>query len=91
MNLYTKLGRPLQVSGKTVYSGRGVPIGRIRGTKVFGTDGRYVGTIVSDRLVCRSTHSASIGSPFSCAARAGVARARRAASAVWGEEPNVPD
>jgi hypothetical protein len=42
MDLYTKDGRPLQVSGETVYSRSGQPVGRIRGSKVFGTDGRYV-------------------------------------------------
>ena len=57
MGLYTKDGRPLQVSGETVYSPSGQPVGRIRGCKVFGTDGRYVGTIVGDRLVYRSTDS----------------------------------
>ena len=67
------------------------PVGRIRGSKVFGTDGRYVGTIVGDRLVYRSTDSAAIGSPFAAANRAGTARANRAGSAIWGDEPDIPD
>jgi len=91
MNLYTKNGRPLQVSGDKVYSGSGVIIGRIKGEKVFGTDGRYVGTIVNDRLVYRSTQSAGISSPFSAANRAGSARAHRAGSAMWGDEPDIPE
>ena len=70
MDLYTKDGRPLQVSGETVYSRSGQPVGRIRGSKVFGTDGRYVGTIVGDRLVYRATDSAAMGSPFAAASRA---------------------
>jgi hypothetical protein len=90
-NLYTKNGRPLQVSGETVYSRSGRVIGRIRGGKVYGTDGRYVGTITGDRLVHRSTDSAGIGSPFSAANRAGSGRAHSAASAVWGDEPDIPD
>ena len=49
MDLYTKGGRPLQVSGETVYSRSGTVIGRIRDEKVYGTDGRYVGTITGDR------------------------------------------
>ena len=48
MDLYTKNGRPLQVSGDYVYSHSGKIVGRIRGEKVFGTGGRYVGTIVGD-------------------------------------------
>jgi hypothetical protein len=91
MDLYTKDGRPLQVSGETVYSRSGQPVGRIKGSKVFGTDGRYVGTIVGERLVYRSTDSASIGSPFAAAHRAGSARANRAGSAIWGDEPDIPD
>lgn len=91
MDLYTKNGCPLQVSGDKVYSRSGQVVGRIRGGKVYGPDGRYVGTIVNDRLVYRSTHSASISSPFSAANRAGTARANRAGSAMWGDEPDVPD
>lgn len=91
MDLYTKNGRPLQVSGSTVYSRTGRVVGRIKGEKVYGTDGQYVGTIVGDRLVYRATHIASISSPFSTANRAGIARASRAGSAIWGEEPDIPD
>ena len=91
MDLYTKDGRPLQVSGSTVYSRSGVVVGRIKGEKVYGPDGQYVGTIVGDRLVYRSTHSASVSSPFSAASRAGSGRADRAGSAIWGDEPDIPD
>lgn len=91
MDLYTKNGRPLQVSGNTVYSGSGIVVGRTKDDKVYGTDGRYVGTIAGDRLVYRSTDSAGIGSPFSAANRAGSARANRVGSAIWGDEPDIPD
>jgi len=91
MDLYTKNGQPLQVSGNTVYSRSGTVIGRINGEKVYGPDGRYVGTIVDDRLVYRSTDGASISSPFSAANRAGTARANRAGLAIWGDEPDLPD
>lgn len=91
MSLYTKDGRPLQESGDYIYSGSGIPVGKRRGDKVFGPDGRYVGTITGGRLVHRSTDSASIGSPFSVANRAGSARAHAAGSATWGDEPEIPD
>jgi hypothetical protein len=91
MDLYTKNGSPLQVQGDKVYSRSGQIVGRINGEKVYGTDGRYVGTIVNERLVFRSTHSASIGSPFSAANRVGTAKASRVGSAMWGDEPNIPD
>lgn len=91
MELYTKNGRPLQVSDDKVYNRSGKVVGRIKGEKVYGTDGRYVGTIVGDRLVYRSTHSAGISSPFSAANRAGSARANRTASAIMGDEPDIPN
>ncbi len=55
MDLYTKNGKPLQLLGTIVYSRSGKVVGRIKSDKVFGTDGRYVGSIVGDRLVYRST------------------------------------
>lgn len=91
MHLYTKGGRPLQVSGDTVYSRSGKVVGRIRGEKVYGPNGRYVGTITSGRLVYRSTDTAGLGSPFATANRAGSAAANSAASAIWGDEPSIPD
>lgn len=91
MGLYTKNGKPLQVSGDIVYSKSGKVVGRINGQKVFGTDGRYVGTIVSDRLVYRSTDSSAICSSFSAANRVGSAMANSVGSAIWGNEPNIPD
>jgi hypothetical protein len=91
MELYTKNGRPLQVSSDTVYSRSGKVVGRIKGEKVYGTNGRYVGTITDGRLVYRSTDSAGIGSPFAAANRAGSAKANHAGSAIWGDEPNIPD
>lgn len=91
MDLYTKNGLPLQVFGNTVFSKSGKVVGRINGEKVFGTNGRYVGTIVKDRLVYRSTNSAAIGSSFSSANRAGSAKANRAGSGIWGDEPNIPN
>lgn len=91
MTLHTKDGRPLQISGDTVYSGSGHVVGRIRGDRVYGPDGRYVGTITNGRLVYRSTDSAGIGSPFSAAPRAGAGQAPAAGSALWGAEPDIPD
>lgn len=91
MNLYTKNGRPLQVSGDTVYSRPGKVVGRMQGDKVYGPNGRYVGTITSGRLVHRSTDSVGASSPFATANRAGSAWANSAGSATRGDEPNIPD
>lgn len=91
MDLYTKDGKALQVSGDTIYSRSGIVVGRIKGEKVYGPDGQYVGTITNDRLVYRSTDSASISSPFCAANCSGSAKANRAGSAILGDEPNIPE
>ena len=89
--MHTKNGRPLQVSGSTFYSESGQVIGRVREDKLFGQDGRYVGTVVGDRLVYRSADSARIAPAFSAAKRAARALTNRARSAVRGDEPVIPD
>jgi hypothetical protein len=91
MGLYTKNGRPLQVSGEKIYSKSGTIIGRIRHNKVFGTNGRYVGTVVGDRLVYRSTDSASTSGVFGASVRAGSALGNTIGSSILGDEPNIPD
>lgn len=91
MDLYTKDGKPLQVSGDTVHSRSGALVGRIKGDKVHGPDGRYVGTIVGDRLVYRSTQDNTVSGAFSAANRSGAGRGDRAGSAIWGDEPDIPD
>lgn len=91
MNLYTKNGRPLQVSGNTVYSRSGKHIGHISNGKVYDPWGRYAGTINGDRVVYRSIDSATISSPTVASPSAGSAAASAAGSAIWGDEPNFPD
>ncbi len=90
-NLYTKAGRPLRRSGDNLFSRSGIQAARIRGNKAYGPNGRYVGTLVGDRLVYRSTDSAAISSAFAAARQAGSASANRVGSALWGEEPPIPD
>lgn len=90
-SLYTKSGRPLQVSGEKVYSRSGKYLGRIKRNKVFDPQGRYAGSIVGNRVVYRLTDSASISGPSVSASRAGSAAVRAAGAAIWGDEPNFPD
>jgi hypothetical protein len=89
--LYTKNGRPLQVHGDKVHSRSGRYVGKLRNGKLFDPRGRYLGTVVGDRVVYRSTNSASISGPSVAANRAGIATARRAGSAIWGDEPQIHD
>lgn len=91
MELYTKNGRPLRVLGGTVYTASGKPVGQIRGDKVLGTNGHYVGTIINGRLVHRTSDSAAIGTPFAPTPQAGIAKPNATPSAVLGDEPNIPD
>jgi hypothetical protein len=85
--LYTKNGKPLQVSGDDIFDRSGRHVGRRRRDKVYGPDGRYAGTIVGDRVVYRSTDSATVSSSFACRAGSGSASASRVGSAIWGDEP----
>lgn len=89
--LYTKDGRPLKVSGSSVYAQSGEYVGRIRGDKVFHPSGRYAGTIVGDRVVYRHIHSARVSSPSSRIRSMGFAATRRVPSSIMGQEPDFPD
>ena len=91
MNLYTKNGRPLQVSGDQVHSRSGVYIGRISNGKVYDPSGRYAGTIDGDRVVYRVTDSASMSSPSIAVPRVGSATMNSLGAAMLGDEPPFPD
>ena len=91
MDLYTKNGRPLQVLGDIVYSRSGRPVGRIVGSKVHGTDGRYVASVVGDVLVYNPTEGAGSSGSFSVGSIAAIGTASRIASSIVGEEPDIPD
>jgi hypothetical protein len=91
IGLYTKKGRPLQISGDRVYSKSGIIIGRIKRDKVYGANGQYLGTIVGDRLVYRSSQSGTVSGSFSAGNRGGSGMGNRGGSGIWGEEPNIPD
>ena len=69
--IYTKDGRPLKVSRARPHLSVWQHVARIRNGKAYGSDGRYVGTIVNDRLIYRSANSATISSPFAPRASAG--------------------
>jgi hypothetical protein len=86
--LYTKQGRALRVDGDDLVSHAG-HVARLRGGFAFGPDGRYVGTVVGDRLIYRTTDSAHIASPYVRRATAGHAYADRVATAAWGDEPPI--
>jgi hypothetical protein len=89
--MHTKDGRALQVNGTTLYTGAGHVVGRIRDHRLFDQDGRYVGTVVGDRLVYRAAERNKVGPGFTasrCPPRALHDRAR--VSMLRGEEPTLP-
>lgn len=90
-HLYTKNGRPLRLDGDRLFARSGRQVGKVRSGKVFGPDGRYVGTIIGDRVIYRSTQSASIGSSFAPSVRSPSGYANHAGSGRWGDEPPIPD
>jgi hypothetical protein len=91
MSLYTKQGIPLQEIDSYVFTSAGIAVGQRRNDKVFGPDGRYVGTIVDDRLVYREDDSVCIGSPFTVANCDSYHTAHAGSSDTPGEEPHIPD
>jgi hypothetical protein len=90
MSLYTKEGKPLQERGDIIYSSSGTVIGKKKGTKVFGTNGQYVGTIVRDRLTYLHQDSASMGSTFSAGNIGGSERGNIGSVGINGDEPKIP-
>jgi len=90
-SIYTKNGRPLRRDGDDLYARSGTHVARLRGDQAFDPRGKYVGTLVGDQLIYRSTQSATVSSPFAKSSRVGSAQANRAATAQWGDEPPIPD
>ena len=91
MDLYTKEGRPFHQDGDDLFSRSGTHAARLRGKKAYHPDGQYVGTLVGNRLVYRTTDSASLGPVFATRLRAGTASADAVGAAVLGDEPPIPD
>jgi hypothetical protein len=89
--MHTKNGKPLQVTGSTLYTGSGQVVGRLRHDKVFGKDGRYVGSVVDGRLVFRAADSGRIAPAFAAATCSARAMASLPRSSVRGDEPTIPD
>ena len=88
--MHTKNGKPLQVIGNTIYNGSGQVMGRVREAKVFAQDGSYVGTVVGDRLVFRSSDSYKVAPAFTAAKCKARGLSERARSKVRGDEPTLP-
>jgi hypothetical protein len=89
--LFTRDGRPLKVDGDDVFDRSGRQVARLRGRTLHGCDGRYVGTLIGDRVVYRASDDTTISSPFAPRSVAGSAKADRPPAALRGDEPFVRD
>lgn len=89
MKLHTKEGKPLVVSDNIIYTKSGKAVGKINGNTVTGPNGNYVGTIVHDRLVYRSSDSSVKGSEFSADPKTESRVSKRRDSYIRGDEPKI--
>ena len=87
--LYTKEGWPLRRDGRRLFSSSGAEVARLRDDRAYGADGRYVGTIVNERLVYRPMHAGRTASSFLPSHRMGFSRMRRMGRLMSGSEPPI--
>lgn len=64
MVIYTTSGRPLLREDDDLFGTSGTHVARLEGEMAYDKRGRYVGTLVEDRLVYRLADSMTIGEPF---------------------------
>lgn len=88
-SLYTKNGVPLKLQGSAVFNPSGENFGYLQGDRVYDLQGGYRGTVVSGRLIYRSTDSVTMGSARAATAGTASASASVSATAAWGDEPNI--
>lgn len=89
--IFTKEGRPLRRYGDDLFSESGTHVAKLKGDKAYRREGEYLGALVRNRLIYRSTDSAGVGSPFARRVGTPSAAARSAAIADWGDEAPIPD
>lgn len=87
--IYTKDGRPLRVKDDDLFDESGQHVARLRKGKAYNPNGIYVGTIVDGRLIYRSTNSAGVGPVYAPRVSAGFAKAIKAPTGKWGDEPHI--
>jgi hypothetical protein len=89
-DLFTRDGKALALIDDDVFDRAGAHVARRSGTHLYGPDGRYVGTIIGDRVVYRSIDDITVHAPFARRRHVGSARADRPRAALRGEEPFGP-
>ena len=89
--IHTKDGRPLTRSGDDLHARSGRHVAKLRDGRAYGPDGRYVGTLVGDRLVYRAGDSVAMSVLFLETPRAGSVRVDAIGAQILGEEPPIPD
>jgi hypothetical protein len=62
--IHTPQGRPLLLQDGDIFSGSGTHLARMHGNVAYDPSGRYVGTLVHDRLVFDDADSLTFGPLF---------------------------
>jgi len=63
----------------------------MRDARLFSQEGRYVGTVVGDRLVYRAADNSKVAPSFTASRCSPRHLSDRARSTVRGDEPVIPD
>ena len=86
--IFTKDGEPINRRDDDLFDTSGKQVARLKDDKAFGPDGRYIATLVNNRLIYFSHDSNLLGPTFRPNTVAGFSVARIAGIATYGDEPN---
>ncbi len=88
MVIYTRNGVPINQGGDDLFDTSGKQVARLQGDKAFGPDGRYIATLVDDRLIYFASDSEQTDYKFKPRTVAGVAVTKITGITRDGEEPD---
>jgi len=89
-NVHTANGRPLLREDDDLFGTTGTHVARLREEKAYDKRGRYVGTLVEDRLYYRVGDSLAIGEPYIPQVHGEFTLAAAAPVETMDEEPPLP-
>jgi hypothetical protein len=85
--IFTKNGVPINQGGDDLFDASGKKVAQLEGDKAFGPSGRYIATVVNDRLIHLATDSELNGSTFEPRSVAGFSVSNIAGITTNGDEP----
>lgn len=87
MIIFTKNGVPINRGGDDLFDASGKQVARLQGNKAFGPSGRYIATLVNDRLIHLASDNKLTGSTFKPKTVAGFSVGNIAGITTYGDEP----